>query len=741
MRNRRIEATLLVLLCLAWSGCAAHSAYRQGLKEAKKGNWDVAVARLTKALAADPLSIEYKIALENARVQASRQHYTLARKHMAADELEEAVKELDIATKYDPSNKSASDDLIQVQEDLRKREADKRRLSEFDTLKARVEATRASAPVLSPRSPVPIILKFSDSSLEKIFDTLSKVSGVNILLDPDFRDRRVNVDLKNVTFQQAIDELTLMSHLFYKVIDSNTLIVAPESPQKRRTYDDELLRTFYLQNADVTETLNLLKGISASPTFRAVGNPSLGSITVRGTVDEIAVAAKVIEDNDKAKGEVLVEVEILEVSRGKLRNYGIALSNYEVRETFNPTGTPLDSSGFTTFQAQVLSSLNLSDFVTSIPSTLFARFMQNESDVRLLASPRLRAAEGEKSVFKVVSQVPVPTTTFQTTNVGGATFSPVTSTVYKDVGVNMELTPKVNPNGDIVLKMSAEFSSLGQPVTVNGTAFPTFLSRTLTGVLRGRDGQTSLIGGLVQGREATSLAGIIGLQDVPILNKIFTATNKTKDDTEILISLTPHLVRAPKLTEGDLKSLAIGTGEVTRVSSAHPPLFGGPEDQAPEPSPQPPPSATSNPPPASDTSAPEAPPSPVAASFKPAGVALKVGEPSSVSLALDGKDLLGLNAELSYDPTSLEVVDVAAGALFTSDGAILRFDRSMENGRVRVQASRPTTTQGVGEVLTLQLRGLKPGTSNLAVRDLIIITRAGSQRATLPGPCIVTVSP
>jgi general secretion pathway protein D len=734
----------MVALAILSGSCAARSYYRQGQSEARKGNWDMAVARLSLAIQKEPKNIDFKIALENAKVQASRHHYEEARKAIAATDLDKAAEELEIATKYDIANKAASEDLRIVRDRIEKREEEKRRLQDYDAMKARAQAKPLPLPVLSPRSPVPITIKFTDASLEKVLDTLSKLSGVNILLDASFKDKRTSVSLQNVTFEQALDEITLLNQLFFKVIDSNTLIVAADTTTVRRHYDDTIVRSFYLQNADLTEINNLLTKLIVSPSLKIAANPTLQALTVKGTPDEVALVARVIELNDKPRGEVMVEVEILEVERQKLKDYGLALSQYQVNTTFNPLGsTAANTSGFTSVQPQVLSSLNVSDFVVSIPSTVFAKFMQNESDVKILASPRLRAGEGELTKLNVVTQVPVPTTTFQSTNTGGATFTPVTTTVYKDVGVKMELTPKINPNGDISLKMTAEFSLQGQSVTINGTSFPEFLTRTVQGTVRVKDGEPALIGGLIQGREATTLAGILGLQNIPILKNLFNETTKEKDETEILISLTPHLVRAPKLTEGDLQSLAVGTQELIRVPSAHPPLFGPPEtppspsivvpvagSPLPAPTPQPqvsaPPAAAPSPPVRS---------SGVTLQWSPAVVSGKAGDILSLNVvALGVQDVLGVELTLTFDKTALEATDLVPGSLLAVDGASIGVEHSLEPGRAHAHFKRATGASGSGAVATLRFKGLHSGTAGVALQSLSLTTAAGVEVPSLPAP-------
>jgi len=583
--SRSRAAWVVVLLALVFeTGCASRWAYRQGQGEAKKGNWDLAVARFTRALQKDPDNIGYKIALENARIQASRLHYDLGKRHLLGEELDRAAEELQIAANYDPANKSASDDLAIVQARIRNRDLERRRLSDFDSVKARAQAGPGPLPVLSPQSNAPISIKFENTSLQKILETMGRLAGVNVLFDSQYRDKTVSVDLRNETFQNALDRLTFVNRLFYKILDPSTIIVVDESAAKRRTYDERVLRTFYLENAETKDVETLIKTGIGSQTLTVVSNAALGAMTVFGTPDEVAVAERLVELHDKARGEVLVELEILEVNRNKLKQYGIELSNYSAQATFSPTGQAGElGGGFTNIRAQVLSSLNVSDFVLSIPSSVLVRFLQNEDTTRILANPRLRAAEGKKTSLRIGTEVPIPVTTFTSTQAGSSTFAPATSFNYKNVGVNLEITPRVNPNGDISLEMDAEFSTIGADRNVgtgaNPLNVPTFLTRKITGTLRLHDGETTMLSGLLQSGDTDSFVGILGVQSIPILNKILTSRKREHQDSEILMSITPHLVRAPKVTEADLQSVLIGTRELTRLNAGARPQLGVPEDQ------------------------------------------------------------------------------------------------------------------------------------------------------------------
>ncbi len=760
-----VRAVAIVLLAFALCGCAARWAYRQGQKEAEKGNWDLAVARYTRALEKDPDNIGYKLALENARIQASRFHLAEARKHVAAEELEKAVDQLAIATKYDAANRAAAEDLRLVKERIARREAEKQKRAGFQSMKER--ATKPVRPFLSPRSNVPISLKFSDGPISKLFEALSKLSGVNILIDPDYRaDKRVTIDLRGLTFQEAIDRITITNRLFYKVLDENTLIVATESPAKRRVYDDVMVQTFYLDNAEANEVLTQVRALTGIT--KATANPAAGTITLVATPDKLALAGRIIEANDKARGEVLVEVEILEVDREKIRDYGIRLSNYEISSTISPTGAEGEVVGdFTNVRAHLLSSLNLADFILQIPATLTAKFLQSESTTRILASPRLRAAEGKKTTLKIGEEIPIPLTTFITQTGGQNPNTPVTSFQFRNVGIIMDLIPKVTAGGDITLEMNAEFSLLGTPQDVGqGLFIPSFLTRQVSGVLRVRDGETTYIGGLLQSQETSGFRGIAG---IPLLSKLVSPTEKRKTTREVIISLTPHLVRAPKVTEADLVALSAGTDEVVRMEPARP-RFGEPE---PEPSPGtvppegppsvpevPEPEATPTPqpprslfdeavPPPGQAPAPgepapaEAPETPaIVATVSPAERVIPVGQTAVIDVVVMGaRDLRGVSVVVRFDPEALAVADVAAGSLLTLDGQSVGAEKVIEQGEARVRFTRPVGTSGSGSVASLRIQGLKPGSAEIVVQSLTIETGAGPQRPAVPMSARLVVQP
>ena len=793
------RAVVLLAIALAGAGCAGRWAYRQGRAEARKGNWDMAVARLTKALQSDPENIDYRIALDNAKLQASRHHHHEAQKYVAQNELEKALEELDVATKYDPANQAFALELKLVRDKIQARLDEAQERTDFEARRRRLAASRAPVPSLSPRSQVPITLNMPDASLQKIFETLAQLGGVNVLFEKDFRDVPYSAKLTGVTFQEALDQLTFVNKKFYKVLDANTIIIAEEGPQHRRRLDESLVQTFYVQNADVAELQNTLRMMlqrGGTPPQLAL-NQNLRAITIAGNADEIALAAKIVAAHDKPQGEVLVEVQILDVKRSHLKRYGIELANHEGSVSFDPHGQGAGKP----IRAHLLSSLNLADFVVSLPSGIIARFLQTDTTARILASPRLRGADGKQTTLRIGTEVPIPITQF-TSTAPGQTFAPATSIQYKNVGINMELTPRVNAVGEVTFDpVAAEFSLIGGERDVGGgLKAPEFLTRSMRGTLRIKDGETALIGGLILAEDRETLSGIIGVQSVPLLNRLFTSPNKEKGDSEILISLTPHVVRGPKLSDEDLKSFYAGTKEMVKVPNSRPPLFGPEETPAPTPSPSPadavppaptvPPIGVGVPPPeppgpAEGGQTPPmsegAPPGPIAGNepggapvpeggpvpaspaeggvpdapgeepavmvlFSPPEVAIKVGDPPApVSVVvLRVKELASVDIAVTYDPAALNAEDAEPGIFLTLDGATVSSEKNLEPGRIRARFTRSgpsSKTASSGAVALLRFKGLKPGPTTVIIESLSLITPRGREGVTLPGPGRVVVLP
>ena len=454
-------------------------------------------------------------------------------------------------------------------------------------------------PFLYPRSPVPITLRMT-ASIEKVYQTLGTLAGVNVVFDPDMqnKDKTITSNISGVTFQEALDQVGLINKKAYRVLDRNTILVFDDTnAQTRQRWDDQVMRTFYLENVEAKDLEAPLRTALGAQT-KVTKNDATNSITVISTLDEMALADRFIRSNDKAKGEFLVEVEILEINRTKIKEYGLQLSNYEAGLAFRPTGGSDDvnsgtgaGAGLTNLRAHLLSSLNSSDWVVQIPSRIFSSFLHSDSNVKILSSTKLRVFEGKKASFKVGSEVPIPQFfpgyAQPQPNQGGGTggsFGSASAT-YKNVGVELEVDKaKVSVADEIQMDVKAEFSLLGEDknfgTEANPNTFPTFLTRRIENSIRMVDGQTSVIGGLLQSREARSLKGALGLQSIPILNKILGSQERTDEEIEVLISLTPHILRAPNVLEEDVEPLYLGLRNNLKIPGVRP-LFG-PEEVEPE---------------------------------------------------------------------------------------------------------------------------------------------------------------
>jgi general secretion pathway protein D len=476
-------------------------------------------------------------------------------------------------------------------------------------------------------------------------------------------------------------------------------------------------------------------------------------------------------------------VKILEVNKTHMKEWGLDLSNYSAGMTLEPTGAEgeLTDDGFTNVRAHVLSALNRADWVVTLPSTIFARFLQTDSTVRLLSAPRLRAAEGEQAELKVGTEVPVPVTTFSAATSGVSTFAPATSFQYRNVGVNLQVTPEVSGSGDITLEVVAEFSLLGDDRAVTGggenaQTAPTFLTRNVKNVIRLRDGETALVGGLIESSATASVSGVLGVSNIPVIGKLFGDNSKRGEEREVVISLTPRIVRAPKVTEADLVPLPVGTQAVPKVAGAGPGLFGpepgaegtGAEAPAPEVEAAPLPSGPEPPAPvlpeAPAGTAPEPLPpgaSPVSSAgqtapapdeaagsrpvnvlFSPPELALRVGETASVAVVIVGaRDLESVELELAWDGGLAEITEAKPGSLLTLDGSPLAAARTLETGRARVRFSRSTGASGSGAVASLTFRGLREGSGPLTVQRVSVGVGGATSEPAPPPPGRIVVAP
>ncbi len=764
-------AVALVLALLA-SGCVSSRAYRDGEREEARKHWDLAVLAYERALALDSKDSAARISLQRARFQAAQAHYERGRLHRSAGQLDLAVAELEVSTALDSTNDSALQELKRAKADIESRNRENAGGTPVEKAKARTRGMRGAPPMLNPSSTKPIDVAFApDTNIKKIYAALGAAAGINIIYDPQLKDDKFTLDLRGMTFQKALETAMRQAGHFYKVIDEKTILIAQDTPQNRKEYEDQVIRTFFLSNGDVKDVSAMVRSILD---LRRLGTiPALNAIIIRDTADKVAVAERLIEVNDKAKSEVVVDVELLQVNTDKAMNLGLSFST-----PGSVSVTPGGGAAVTSLPWSAIKGLGINDLSFSIP-TIAYNFLKQNTDAELLAKPQLRIAEGEKAQLVIGDRVPIPVTTISTQQAIGQTgIVPITSYQYQDVGIKIDMEPRVHHNKEVSLKLTIEVSQLG---AFNKDGQPTIGTRTITSSIRLKDGETNFLAGLIRKDISRTKSTIPFLGDLPLIGALFTQNITDDKRTDLYLTLTPHIIRSPQITDEDLIPIWVGTennvsfsGLNTRLES--PNATGSPFDAPPaggarppvRPVPATPAGPNSNlpiiiqggsgpndpfrptPAPAPTPATPRAPnatatvetqallQSPTAA----AGPVLRLeatpsqvapGGVSVVNLTGDsGLDALSaLELTVEWDPFVAEVTGIAPGPWRSGFGGdMVQFDADRVAGRAHLHFKR---AGGVGlpdgVLTTLAVRALAPGTTLVRVTAGTASTTGGATPA------------
>lgn len=558
---------LLLLICIFYLlGCAAQSAYNKGKEAAKRGDVDRAVAEYMVALRTKPDNPQYRATFERARLVASQFHFQKAKQLTDAREYEQGIIEFQIALNFDPTNQFISNELENARVKYEK-EQNKDRLTEIEKAKEEAKKNMRIYQALGPEAEKTIqSLKFHDDSLKHILDSLGALVGINVVYDSDFRDQEFTVSLDNITFRNALDQILVANHLYYKPLDQSTILIIPDNPQKRRQYDEQVIQTFYLSNAELNDVLNLIRSVMQIQ--RIATNPQLNAITLRDTPDKIAIAQKIIEANDKSRSEVLLDVEILEVDRDASLKYGVDLGSYQITQSLalNTTGSGTAATGNTgQFFGNQLGAIDSASWSFTIPSITYTA-LSTDQRTKILAKPQIRASEGQQVTVRLGDRVPIPV---QNTAVptGGQAFV-TQSFQQQDIGINIDVTPRVHHNKEITLTMRFELTSITAPGT--GQIPPTIGNRTVNTVIRLKDGETNLLAGLLRRDERKSLTSLPGIGKIPIIRELFANNDRSLNEKDVVFTITPHILRTPNITETDLEPIWIGTEDDVRLKNAPP---------------------------------------------------------------------------------------------------------------------------------------------------------------------------
>jgi general secretion pathway protein D len=608
---------------------------------------------------------------------------------------------------------------------------------------------QATGPVeLAPISNAPITLKLTVDS-KVVYETIAKLAGINVLFDPDYTSRVIKIELNGVSLQEALEIVALESKTFWRPVTGNTIFVAADNPAKRKELEQSVIKTFYLAN--LSQPTELQDVVNAMRTILEVSRiqqlPSQGAIVVRGTPDQIALAQKLVDDLDKAKPEVIVEIAIMQVSRDKVKQLGInpptsatvALQNNVNTGT---TTTATNGSGGTATVNQTtgtpnqvnlnrLGDLNATDFTVTIPPAT-ATAMLNDSTTKILQNPQIRALDGQKASLKIGDRVPVATGSFQP-GIGGVGINPLVNTQfqYLDVGVNIDITPHVHAGREVSLKMSLDVSAVTSTTNIGGISQPVIGQRKIEHEIRLRDGEVNLLGGILEDAQTKALSGIPGLAQVPILKYLFSQTNTEHRENEIVFAIIPHIVRSQDLSKMNQEMLDVGTANAIELRHfAAQPTPQKPAAGAPGTAPVQNPAGPANPNPqgAVPPGAAQTPNgAPASFAFDPPTVTAAKGGTFSLNVMLTGgQNVYSVPIQLSYDTNAVQLANVSNGTLLSQDGqtvALVHRD-DPASGTVQITATRPPGAPGVsgqGSVVTLTFQAKAAGQST------IVITRGGAR--------------
>lgn len=556
--RRRAGVPALLALIGSLAACASGGSLQQARLAERQQDYDLAVAEYTKAARARPDDRTIRLSLDRAKLRASQDHFARARRHAATNHTEEALVEYQLAAELNPSSGEIQDELRTLRAQMRTQVAVDR--GGKTTLEALIRDSLA-APLPGADVPadvsLPETLIFRDAAARDIFTAIGQFAEMSIIFDPTFRDQTLSIDLRKAPLAEALSSVATATRHFWRVTAPRTVTVVPDTAAKRREYEEEIVRTFFLSNADLKETVDVLRIVVDARRLAPVA--ATNAITIKDTPERVAAAGRIIQAIDKARPEVVIDVELLEVDRTRLQDYGLQIAS----PTTAPTGVDGQAAvGREGLTLRDLRSLTSSDvLLTNLPG-LYYRLLKSDTNTRTLANPQLRTSEGIAAQARFGERVPVPVTTFSPIAAGGVQTQPITSFNYENIGVNIDITPRTHHDDDVSLAIRIEVSS------ISGSGFgglPTFGNRSISTVIRLRDGETNMLAGLIRDEERKVLAGIPGLSDIPIIGRLFAFNRIETQATDIILTLTPHIVRVLDLTEADVRAFKMGRDTGTTV--------------------------------------------------------------------------------------------------------------------------------------------------------------------------------
>jgi general secretion pathway protein D len=743
----------LTLLLLSSCG-GGSSPFKRGKRLEVQQNYDEALASYEEALKRDPKNHEYRLYYERARFQAAIAHFDRGRKLKEAGDLDQSLAEFQRAAAIDPSNALAAQEVKRIQvmiADREKRqEAEKRKLGEI------IEKNKAagSRESLSPTLTTPITLKLT-KDLKTAYETIAKLGGVNVIYDQDLGNRlqaATPVDLTNVTIIEALDLLSLQTKTYWTVVNKNTILVANDNQQTRQLYEEQVIKTFYLGNSlaatDLAETITMLRLLLTLSKVAQI--TAQNAIVIRDSPAKIAMAEKILQSIDKAKPEVLIEVAVLEVDRTYDRTLGVTPPagtsiTFQNGTTTSGTGSTATTTANSTVSIKGLDKIGSGNFFVNIPSTS-VDFLYKQTHARVLQNPSLRAADGKPAKLRIGTKQPVAQGSFQPTFSGNVGGTPVVNFTTIDVGVNLDMTPRVMLNRDIAMTVKVAVNAIAGFENFSGIRYPVLTNREIEHDIRLKEGESSVIGGIITDADSVSVTGLPGAAKIPLIRYLFSSEGKQRTESEIIVVITPHIVRLPEYLEDDFGSIALmGAGNSPRFLGRPIQLLGDTPLTSKTAKPASSQQAGVGLTPASPNQTGTAPapstPQPAGrlAFVKLAPSSTEVASGSRIRVAAsieNAQNAYALSFNLAFNPKVLKLVEIENGGFLSNDGKIIALAPRIENetGQAVVSMTRPPESSGVsgnGILLHLVFEAVAPGISPISftqanVRDLAQTTLPAS---------------
>jgi general secretion pathway protein D len=781
--GRGCLALLLLVLASIATAPSAHAQTagtwnKRGQEAELREDYDAAYEDYLHAHQKSPKDMRYQERLDRMRFQAAAVHVDRGRVLRQSGDIAGALNQFTRALQIDPGNESAAQE-IQITQRADQGPAAQAGSSAGESVEA-ATAIRDTADITAPVELKPLSDDLITLSMVEdpkvVYQAIGKEAGLNVLFDPDFTpsnqtEKRIPVNLNSVTLSDALRIVGTLSNTFYKPVTSDTIFVASNTRDKHTNLDEMAVQTFYLTNLsqanDINDILNALRQV-LTPDDKILAIPTQNAIVMRAPPSHLVLAEKLINDLDRTRAEVVVDVAILEVNRDKIRNLGITLpqsfgitpqaspNSTNANGTTTTTGATGSGSNPSSFTLNTLANTNATNFAVTISGGTVNALL-SDADTRVLQNPSIRATDGQQATLKIGSKIPVATGSYSAGAATGITagIGVQTQFTYLDVGVNIDMTPTIHLDREVSLKLNVEVSTQSGSVTISGVTEPIIGQRSEKATIQLKDGEPCMFADILTKEDNSTNSGTPGLSNIPLLKYFFGSIYKENDQDEVVFILIPHIVREAVLTGLNTRAIDTGTSGDIELRRSPVPL----DDQAPEAAAQPAPSTTSaanaagamvqqmkqqalpptRPAAAAPTTRPPAAqpvPSgpPVSFSILPAKSLQPIGGTFQVAVQMaDAHDVSSIPLQLQFDPKVLALVNVDAGPMLSSDGqpaAVVHRDEG--NGLVTIQASRPPGVKGVdgqGYVFLLTFKTVAAGDSNIT---LVRVGAKNSAQQSLP---------